>query len=397
MRPTLKKYKHPTRTELKWVLRWDEGGRRKRQYFTKTDEARGVFERKNSEWLAMGAQSGSMTDDQRLEALDCYKRLQQWEGVTLRDCVDRMIKELEHNRKQKSIAVADALDEFLAWKRRSNKRDRTVTSLEHELSAFFSGRLNKQLGTIGRKACEAWILGPVRDRTTGADTSDPSTGRTQRNRKARLHAFFAWALKKKLIDLNPVQGIECAELDEAEPEILTLDECRRLLAATQDFNAGMMMPYTILGLFCGIRPAELSRLTWENVSFEDRTVTITGAAAKLRARRNIEIPSNALEWLISYALKGTPIFPSNARKSLEAIRESAGLTPWKQDCMRHTALSARLALGISEGEVATWAGNSPDILHRHYKGLMSRKQAEAFWAIVPTESNVVEFDSEATA
>ena len=202
-------------------------------------------------------------------------------------------------------------------------------------------------------------------------------------------------MKKKLIDTNPAQGIECAELDEAEPEILTVDECRRLLAATQAFDDGVMMPYTILGLFCGIRPAELSRLTWENVSFEDRTITITGSAAKLRARRNIEIPSNALEWLAPYALKGTPIFPANARKSLEAIRESAGLIPWKQDCMRHTGLSARLALGISEGAVASWGGNSPDILHRHYKGLMSRKQAEAFWAIRPEENTVVEFEANA--
>lgn len=393
--PTLTPYQNKQAPHLKYRVRWVEGGKERKKFFRTNDKARAFYNLRKQEFSRIGAQAGSMTDDQRLEALDCYKRLQAWEGVTLRDCVDRMIKELEHSKKQKSITVADAVDEFLSWKRRSNKRDRTVASLEHELSAFFSGRLNKQLGTIGRKACEAWILGPVRDRTSGADTSDPSTGRTQRNRKARLHSFYAWALKKKLIDTNPVQGIECAELDESEPEILTLDECRRLLAATQDFNAGMMMPYTVLGLFCGIRPAELSRLTWENVSFEDRTVTIRGAAAKLRARRNIEIPSNAVEWLAPYALKGTPIFPPNTRKSLEAIRESAGLTLWKQDCMRHTALSARLALGISEGEVATWAGNSPDILHRHYKGLMSRKQAEAFWSIQPGENTVLKFESEA--
>jgi len=396
--PTLTPYQNKQAPHLKYRVRWVEGGKERKKFFRTNDKARAFYNLRKQEFSRIGAQAGSMTDDQRLEALDCYKRLQQWEGVTLRDCVDRMLKELEHNRKQKSITVADALDKFLDWKRRSNKRDRTITSLEHELSAFFSGRLNKQLGTIGRKACEAWILGPVRDRTTGANTSNPSTGRTQRNRKARLHAFFAWALKKKFIDTNPAQGIECAELEEAEPEILTIDECRRLLAATQAFDDGVMMPYTILGLFCGIRPEkELERLTWDCISIEEEIITLRGAAAKVRSRRIVEIPPNALAWIAPYVVKGTPIHPPNTRKKLEAIRESAGLVPWKYDVMRHTALSARLAEGRSEGEVATWAGNSPEELHKRYKGLMTRKQAQAFWAIVPTESNVVQFESEATA
>ena len=120
-----------------------------------------------------------------------------------------------------------------------------------------------------------------------------------------------------------------------------------------------------------------------------------GSAAKVRSRRIVEIPANAVTWLAPYAVKGTPIHPPNTRKNLEAIRDAAGLVTWKYDIMRHTALSARLAEGRSEGEVATWAGNSPEELHKRYKGLMTRKQAETFWSIRPEENTVVQFEANA--
>jgi hypothetical protein len=60
------------------------------------------------------------------------------------------------------------------------------------------------------------------------------------------------------------------------------------------------------------------------------------------------------------------------------------LKPWTADVMRHTGISNHLAEHQHEGKTATWAGNSPDVIQRHYKGLVSRKDAKAFWAIAPT-------------
>jgi hypothetical protein len=49
--------------------------------------------------------------------------------------------------------------------------------------------------------------------------------------------------------------------------------------------------------------------------------------------------------------------------------------------MRHTAISMHLAKHEHEGKTAAWAGNSPDIIQRHYKGLVKAKDAEAFWCL----------------
>ena len=36
-----------------------------------------------------------------------------------------------------------------------------------------------------------------------------------------------------------------------------------------------------------------------------------------------------------------------------------------------------------EGEAASWAGNSLNVIHRHYKGLVKEADATEFWTITP--------------
>ncbi|MGZ4964708.1 MAG: hypothetical protein ACXWKG_06175 [Limisphaerales bacterium] len=42
-----------------------------------------------------------------------------------------------------------------------------------------------------------------------------------------------------------------------------------------------------------------------------------------------------------------------------------------------------LATHKHEGEAAGWAGNSPNAIHRHYKGLVKEADAKEFWSITP--------------
>jgi len=382
MRPTLKKYKHPTRTELKWVLRWDEGGRRKRQYFTKTDEAKGAFERKNAEWLAVGAQSSRMTDAKRLEALRCFEKLEAC-GCTLTEAVDFFIEDMKRKQAVSQVSIGDCLEKFIAMKEAQGLRHRTTKSLQNELDAFFHRRLKKPASSITRQDCERYI--------TQADHP-----RTQTNRRQRLHAFFAWTTKQGFTPSNPCNGIEVARVVNNEPSILTLDQARRFMQAAHEYENGKLIPYCTLALFAGIRPRELERLDWDAVNLQDKHVTISGAHAKLRSRRLVELSDNAVAWLIPHALEKTPIAPPNLRNHLKAIREASGLTDWPQDVLRHTCLTMKLASGCTEAETASFAGNSPGTLHAFYRGLANKKTASAFWGIRPDSKQVIPFE-EATA
>jgi hypothetical protein len=93
-------------------------------------------------------------------------------------------------------------------------------------------------------------------------------------------------------------------------------------------------------------------------------------------------------------LSKTPIKGKNWRRDFDAVKAASGyggrtgqqaeLKPWTADVMRHTGISNHLAQHQHEGRTAAWAGNSPDVIQRHYKGLVRRNDSKAFWAIAPT-------------
>ena len=51
--------------------------------------------------------------------------------------------------------------------------------------------------------------------------------------------------------------------------------------------------------------------------------------------------------------------------------------------MRHTGISHHLAFHCHEGDTARWADNSPNMIHRHYKEIVKKADAEKFWSIFP--------------
>jgi hypothetical protein len=61
------------------------------------------------------------------------------------------------------------------------------------------------------------------------------------------------------------------------------------------------------------------------------------------------------------------------------------LVPHHQRGRHQTAISHHLAISNKRARAknATSAGNSPDIIQRHYKGLVKPSDAKEFWAIAP--------------
>jgi len=53
---------------------------------------------------------------------------------------------------------------------------------------------------------------------------------------------------------------------------------------------------------------------------------------------------------------------------------------WQEDICRHSWISYRLAVVKDEAQVAREAGNSPDVIYRHYFQLVSDAQAKEYFA-----------------
>ena len=132
-------------------------------------------------------------------------------------------------------------------------------------------------------------------------------------------------------------------------------------------------------------------------------VIIDGTVAKTKSRRVIDLCDTAKAWLATCAkFTGHIADPVNFRKRWDALlraarfgtpgretqkEKAAGITleRWPKNALRHTAASYHYALTQDAVRVSAMLGNSPDVLHRHYRGLVSRQDAERFFALGSSE------------
>ena len=175
---------------------------------------------------------------------------------------------------------------------------------------------------------------------------------------------------------NPFKYIILPKEDERQPCIFSPDQVLNLMAAATSRDPGMI-PYLALGLFAGVRPEELMRLGWEDITTQG--VSINGHKAKTRQRRLITISENLKGWLSL----GGDLPPKSRRRRLEALRQASGV-PWGHDIMRHSFASYHLAHHGSPDRTAHELDHrDTQMLYRHYRQLVTRESAEGFWAIRP--------------
>lgn len=278
-----------------------------------------------------------------------------------------------------AVTVATAYKEFLDAKTKKNLRPRSMSELRSRLNRLKEKFGGRAVATIRREELEPFIF------KTG------QSGRTTNGNRQVLHNFFRWCRRKHYLHENPVADIERAQVEDAEPEIFTLDEVTDLLHAAYAVKEKLLVPYFLLGFFAGLRPKELARITWGHINLEQKVIRLTGDVAKKRQRRTVELSDNLVEWLHDF--KDKSIVGPNWRKDMDKVRRLAGfksswpdkrdknLKPWPEDGIRHTALSYHFARDNDEKSTAYWAGNSPDTLHKFYKGLVTPKEVMAYWGL----------------
>lgn len=364
-------------------------GKRKRENYQTNEEAVTVkqnWERENLNMEPLPAITTRLTSKQAAEAEAVFLRLD-GSKLTLTEAVDFALK--NYTPAEKIETATKAYENFLADKKKANKRTSTLRNIKSRVGRFIKSLPEKiNANEISTEQVTAFIFRP------GSGTTN------QGNDYRALSGFFNYCVDKTHRKTSPLASVENIESDPKEPKAFSVDEAQALVNAAASYKQGRLLPYVVLGLFCGIRPnGELYRITWAHVNLQEKFVRIGADAAKTRgrSRRIVEISDNAIALLTPHALKRMPIVGRNWRRDFDAIKQIAGwgtpteklpnLKPWVKDIMRHTAITFHLRLHQNEGKTAEWAGNSPDVIHKDYKALVpSKTDVEKFWKIgVETE------------
>jgi len=291
--------------------------------------------------------------------------------LRLLDAVDQWKATGRKQAASESPRIDDAVTQYLAWLEASTFRDATKRNWKNRMTVFKNSVRNVRVSEIDPDFIDDYLK--ARGTTPGGKDTD----------RRAISRFFSWGIERprRWTTSNPCREVKIDKGESAPPAVLTVQQCEKLLRAAQKHKKGLLVPYTAVCLFAGIRPFEVSRLTAAQVNLADKEIRLEANQTKDGRARVVTINATLRKWLSAY--KGKEFYPANWRKEFDAVRLAAGITDWPHDVLRHTAISHYFRHTGSYGLAADQFGNSEAIIKKHYNGRVSTRDTKKFYAIEP--------------
>jgi integrase len=346
-----------------WRVHGWKDDKRKQYWFANEKDAKAYCQQLNREIHAFGTQV-SISTELRLEAYRAAELLRPL-NKTILDAARFMLAHLD------SVAKSKPFDQFADELRLDIEKNNHLRRTSQISKRGTIAKLERHFGStivaeIKPADIEAWM-----NAMALADS-------TKNKQRTASHWVFQIALKKGYIQSNPVALVDTIPVvDDEEPTILSVDEIARLLAAADPESR----PLYAIAVFAGVRWGEIQRLHRENIL--EKQIVVAAGRAKTRSRRIVEIRPNLQAWL-AHRGQGPLVLSKKRLERLRTAAEStAGLTPWKHNCLRHSFISYMYASTDDENFTSSQAGNSPAMVHKHYRALVTKAESERFWGLLP--------------
>jgi integrase len=275
-----------------------------------------------------------------------------------------------HNQKSRTRhTVAHVLDAFL---KASRQLGRTVA--DDHANTF--KRIREKFGdslidTVSAVQIDAWL-------------AEAATAGTRNTWRKRIVAVWGYAQKKKWLPQGvptEAQNSERADEGDMKVEIIGAEAFARMLEYFRA-NHPEYLPALALAGFSGLRASEVHAQEWTDVNLAEGHLKVTKAKRKTPSRRLVPLSPAAVEWLL-LTKDRTEFVCSNL--AIDRIREIAKKAKFKvpENCFRHSFISHRVAQTQHIAQTALEAGNSPEIIRKHYLELVTKAEGEKWFAIRP--------------
>jgi integrase len=323
----------------------------------------------------------------RVQATEAAKLLEPF-GKTLMDATRHYVAFLnEQAAKKSALSVQACLDSWIASKRTEAGQKvlatRTIQELENRAQLFSAAFGQETITQVDGAAVETFL------------NSLQVGQRTRLNIRTKLGQFFNFCRRRKWIGSNPTESIK-VRVPSKDVTILSPEEAKRLLDAAEASElASSIVPYVTISLFAGLRPGEVEQLRWEFINFETAEIEVRGNTSKGRETRFVHIEDTLLYWLQPYRTPAGALIPRHFRHQWEEVRIAAGYAirgnkgkPWPEDVLRHSYGSYWLAKHGDRARLAELMGNSIEVIKKHYRRAIPKRESEIFWALRSKEDSL---------
>jgi len=403
-------------------LGWTVGGKRQLKGFPSYSAAL-THGKELIKDLAKGSQAMLLTPGQAVDAMAALERLQTFyvatgRRVSLLGAVSQFCESAAklngHTLDQAVVSflrteaivkrngLTEAVDEFIAAEaeqaRGANGRadyKLTVSGRDLQVSKYAYNRaimLRRFAGTfpgtavseLAKEHLDMFIRALAQAKSKSRNRRSISSAKSRNHHRAAIRQFLQWCVRKDYLSATH----RLAEADSMRPELAnnaeiqfyTPAELRKLLDASKDSMRAMI---ALSGL-AGLRTAELLRLDWSDVWRVRGHIEVSAGKAKTRQRRLVQMVPALAAWLRQYRQftngKICSLHEVTWQQHFSDLCEKVKV-PRKPNGLRHAFCTYHFARHGNENLTAQQAGNSPQMVHAHYKGLATKQEAEKWFAI----------------
>lgn len=354
-------------------------GRRRRRYFSTRDKAKAECRRLRELWTARETSVADIRHSLAEDATAAAEILSPF-GVTLTQAA-RFYAE-HHDARSKAPTLAEA------WQRaidqRPNHRARTLGDYRAWKKALPESFLAMNVHDITAKDIKKAL-----DQTT--------KGKTRWRAGLRyVSAVLGDCIKAGEITENAAKAVHVVRKrdDHAEVSIYTPDELKALFGACKLYEKGTTdrkcaecaVPFAFMA-FAGIRPDEVAKLRWEDVSLDLENIRIGPTIAKKARRRNVRIHPTLAAWIktVPEDQRDGKIVPPRWRYKSARVRKEAGIDGHeKQDALRHSFGTYMLAAENDLDALKADMGHEHvRVFFEHYHKAVPKKEALQYWQVLP--------------
>jgi len=292
------------------------------------------------------------------------------------------------------MPLKDVVEAYVREGESNKLRPRSLLDLKYRLGrivAHFGG--DRLACTITRHDADSWLS------SLRLASGDPVSDLSRRHYRTVAGGLFNYAIEHDYVAENPFTSKtgrrrrNGGPTEEKLPQILSESTVEAVIKAAHACEPEMIPALTI-GFFAGLRTAEIQRLDWRYVDLEAGLITVPPSIAKKRSVRHVDISENLRAWLLPHKRDSGPVAPQTEgewRGSIDRVLKRAEVEEWPHNAMRHCFASYHLAKHQDQNKTAMQLGHrDTNLLYNHYRNLVTRQDAEKYWAIAPVISGFQE-------
>lgn len=284
-------------------------------------------------------------------------------------------EELKSRQETSSTTFSQAAAAVIEFKRTQGKGDQYVKDLTTQYGAFAKEFGHSRLADITASEIEDFLtdrdIGPV----------------TWNNWRRILNVLWNFAMlpRNKWVMVNVADQVAVKTVSDQEVTAFTVPQAKQVLQIA-DAQFPRLMPFLVIGMFCGLRISEIERAGWEDIDWDTKTIHAGKYKRKnSMSNRHVNIAPVALAWLERYRQASGPFIETGyagRRADLQKLRE---LTfDFDANIFRHTFGSYHNEAFKNSPLTAQEMGHtSAEMIAKHYRKPIPQLVALGFWNLTP--------------